>query len=471
MLKTLRNQLILSHILPLLIIIPLMGGVIVYATETDYLLPNLSRELRDDSRLLTLMIRQQEQVFDTPQNAEIFLDQLKPYPPKRIMLLSTDGRILASTDPGDAVRINQVLQVPGLEDAQNGKLVEQIIYSQDLNSEIVDVLAPVPGEGQHPGGIIRISYPFATATDQIIQLRFLITGILALGLLSGSILGFLLATNIISPVHQVTQAVYALARGDHREKLEEQGPEELKLLLNSVNYLVERLSSLERARRQLLANLIHELGRPLGALRMAIHAAKQGAKQEPQFLDELLLGMEEKMDLLQQLLDDLAHLQDQVLGTLELDRKWIAVGKWLPAVLLPWKEAAPEKGLKWEESIPPDLPTISADPIRLGQVIGNLVSNAFKYTPEGGMVSISAGAAQGEIWISVSDSGPGIPPEDQGKIFIPFFRGDQVRDFKRGTGLGLPIAHDLVIAHGGRIEVESTPGSGTKFKVWIPIHK
>ena len=137
--------------------------------------------------------------------------------------------------------------------------------------------------------------------------------------------------------------------------------------------------------------------------------------------------------------------------------------------MLAWRQAAQEKRLAWEEQIPGNLPTILADPVRLGQVIGNLVSNAVRYTPAGKSVTISAGVQGQEVWIKVSDTGAGIPVEEQGVIFSPFYRGDQGRRIKQGMGLGLSIARDLAVAHGGRIQVESAPGQGSQFTLWIPI--
>jgi signal transduction histidine kinase len=260
-----------------------------------------------------------------------------------------------------------------------------------------------------------------------------------------------------------------LAYGESHEELNEQGPEEIRGLMRAVNILVGRLHSLELARRQLLANLVHELGRPLGALRSAIQALAKGAGSDPQLLSELTTGMDEETIRLQRLLEDLAHLHDQVLGSLELNREAVELSEWLPKVLLPWQEAAAEKHLIWDVQVPPRLPVLQIDQVRFAQVIGNLASNAIKYTPSGGRVQISAGQEDQQAWIRVSDSGPGISEEEQKKIFLPFYRGDQGRRFKQGMGLGLSIAHDLTVAHGGRLEVESKPGSGSTFTVWLPL--
>jgi signal transduction histidine kinase len=226
---------------------------------------------------------------------------------------------------------------------------------------------------------------------------------------------------------------------------------------------------LEQARRQLLANLVHELGRPLGALRSAIQALLKGADQEEALALDLLNGIDAETLRLQRLLNDLAGLYDQVLGSLELNRQWVNLGEWLPDVLIPWQVAAHTKDIDWRLELSGDLPDLQADPDRLAQAIGNLCSNAVKFTPKGGRILISAGIDQDQLWIRVSDSGPGIPLQDQEVIFQPFYRGDHDRRIVQGMGLGLTIARDIINAHGGHIQLESQPGSGAKFTVWLPL--
>ena len=103
-----------------------------------------------------------------------------------------------------------------------------------------------------------------------------------------------------------------------------------------------------------------------------------------------------------------------------------------------------------------------------GAALGNLLSNAIKYTPPGGQVSVEAGRKDGEIWVRVSDTGPGIPPEEQEQVFTPFYRSQARRRFPQGMGLGLSIAREVVLAHGGHLELDSTPGLGSQFTVYLP---
>jgi len=178
--------------------------------------------------------------------------------------------------------------------------------------------------------------------------------------------------------------------------------------------------------------------------------------------------MDDETDRLQRLLDELAHLHDLALGTLELERRPVAVGEWLPGVLRPWQAAADEKRLHWEMSLPSNLPSVNVDPLRLAQVIGNLLSNAIKYTPAGGTISVTAGATEDKIWIKVSDTGPGIPNDEFDRIFTPFYRSPRQKRIAQGMGLGLSIARDLVDAHNGQLEVQSQPGVGSQFTIWLP---
>jgi len=469
MLRTLRNRLILSHVLPLLIIIPLMGVAIIYALETQVLLPSLSKELAGEASLLAEIASNQPEIWENPDFPQDILTQARPYLAARVMWLAPDGRLLASSDPEDADRQGQLLEIPDFTDTQPGDVVSRTNFSQRLHGEIVDVYAPVITTENQIVGIVRLSYRFATVYEDFLQLRYLIAAILIVSLVAGVLLGSSLALNINSPLQKVIDAVYDLARGSRKAALAEYGPEEIRLLQHSVNHLMERLHNLEEARRRLLANLVHEIGRPLGALHAGVQALSLAQKTDPQVLEEMLAGMNDETSRLQRLLDELAHLHDLVLGTLELERQHVALPEWLQSILRPWEAAAHEKRLHWEISIPSNLPSVDADPLRLAQVVGNLLSNAIKYTSPGDSVSVAAGTTEGNIWIKVSDTGPGIPGDELDKIFTPFYRSPHQKRIAQGMGLGLSIARDLVEAHEGRLEVQSQPGLGSQFTVWLPL--
>jgi two-component system sensor histidine kinase BaeS len=469
MLRTLRRRFILSHILPLLVVLPLMGIALIYVLETRVLLDSLSRELRGQVLLVADIAGQNPGIWTDPGQAQAFVSHLSLHLDARVMLLEPDERLIASSDPADAARLGTPLDLAGWSSVLAGETVVRSSYSHSMRAEVVDALAPVIGPNQEVLGVVRLSHLLVTVFERFLRLRYLIAAVLFAGLLLGAATGWVLALNLERPLSQATDAVGRLASGEILAPVPERGPAEIHQLLHAVNTLVERLQSAEEARRQLLANLVHEFGRPLGALRSAIYALLGGADGDAALRQELLVGMNQEIGHLRRLLDDLAGLHDQAFGILELHLEPTDLGEWLAHLLPPWREAAVAKGLHWQANIEPGLPALPVDTDRLAQAVGNLLSNAIKYTPRRGTVTVGAGVKDEDLWIGVSDTGPGISQEDQERIFAPFYRRQPGRRFQQGMGLGLGIARDLVAAHGGRLEVESTPGLGSQFTIYLPL--
>jgi signal transduction histidine kinase len=468
MLRSLRLRLILSHLLPLLLVIPLLGTVLVYELETRVILTNLASELTGEGKILAVLTANEPYLWQDPLFAQAFLAGLAGQTRADISLIDVHGNLVATTDPAQTVDIGHPVALTGLKKALGGNVAVDTSYSQDLGAQVADVLVPARNGSGPVFGLIRLTHRLSSVYGQFLTLRDIIAVAVLVALALGGATGAVLGLGLERPLDQVTRAVNGLATGSESELLPEEGPEELRQLTRAVNHLKLELRNLEENRRHLLANLVHELGRPLGALRSAIQALLSGGDRDLKMRRELLTGMNEELTILQHLVEDLAQLHSQSLGMLELDLQAVAVSEWLPAQLLPWRPVALEKRLHWETSIPSDLPTIRADPNRLAHAFGTLLSNAVKYTPSGGSVSVAAGAEDQEVWIRVSDSGPGIAPEEQERIFTPFYRGRQPRRFPQGMGLGLTIARDLVVAHGGRLELESSPGLGSRFTLHLP---
>lgn len=464
MFRSLRNRLIFSHILPALLIIPLMGAAMVYVLETRLLLPMIYRDLAKDATLMAEITRNQPIFWQNGEAAQALVDGVSPYLSGRVSFISLDGRILAVSDASEGGTGSQVVELPNMDNVSQGEVI------QLQQGPLAEAFTPVYDLSDRPIGIIRMTTKVVTVSDEIYQLRYLLSAVLLFGVLAGVGLGSYLAFNINRPIQRVTHSIQSLADGDWQAHVHDgRGPDEMRALALAVNTLVDRLNSLEKARRQLLANLVHELGRPLGAIRSAILALLKGADKDPQLAADLLNGLDGETARLQRLLDDLAGLHDQVLGRLELNRVEVTPNEWLAGQMSAWEAAAREKGLDWEVEIPSGLPVILMDPDRMGQALGNLLSNAIKFTPTGGRVSTQAGIENGQFWIEVSDTGPGIPAEERERIFQPFYRGAHGRRIVQGMGLGLSIARDIAAAHGGEIELQATPGAGSRFVLRLPV--
>jgi two-component system sensor histidine kinase BaeS len=209
-----------------------------------------------------------------------------------------------------------------------------------------------------------------------------------------------------------------------------------------------------RLRRQLMADVAHELRTPLAILQGRIEGLLDGVypRDEARFAELL-----EETRHLSRLVEDLGTLAHAEAGALELRKEPVDLGDLLRDVA-----AALPRPIAVE--IPADLPAIEVDPVRIRQVLLNLLANALRHTPAEGVVSIEAQAQPQRMLIRVRDSGTGIAPEDLPRVFERFQKGSG----SRGSGLGLPIARKLVLAHGGDIGIESTPGQGTEVTVSLP---
>jgi signal transduction histidine kinase len=472
MFRSLRSKLMLSQILPLLLVLPLMGLLLIYTLESQVLIPKLGNTLLGDARLLSEISSAEYELWGNPVLFENLISRVKLDQAIDVMFLDAHGYVLFSSSTQIPENSQVIIQNQGVTTARQGREAALTTYSiLQLKNVLIDVYEPVTDSDNEVVGIVRLTYRVGSLYEILGQMRWEIILVMLVGLLVSAIIGSALALSISRPITRVTNAIYDLAVGKRHEPLAVEGAEELQAQSQAVNYLVEQLHGLEKSRKQLLANLVHELGRPLGAIRSAIHALQNGADKDPALYHDLTTGLDAETTRLKRLLDELANLYEESLGGLEMNYQQVDIHAWLPGVVKSWQAAAAEKGLQWDETIAPDLPAVPMDPDRMAQVVGNLLSNAIKYTRAGGRIQLEVTATSDEFLLSVRDTGCGIHPEELDKIQQPFYRGEQGRRIKQGMGLGLTIASDLTRAHHGRLEIDSKVNEGSLFTIHLPLVK
>lgn len=469
--KSLRSQLILSHILPVLILLPLLGLLLVFVVETQVLLTNLTDELTQHARALAQAAQLDAVVFQDRAQAEAFVKNAAGDGTSDVALYQADGaEWIAFVRPN--ARADNTPTETELAALAAGSVQTRTTYNLDPAQIDAEALAPVLNAQQQLVGIVRVNARIEQVSARFTQMRILILGATLLALLAAIALGAWLAAWTARRLDVITQAVTLVAEGERVGLPGESMPQEFRATLEAVTALQTRLKESETARKRLLANLVHELGRPLGALQAAIRALRQGADRDETLRQELLQGMDAQVERLKPLLDNLASLHGESDGAIELRRAPVHVNEWLPKVIVTWREAALQKHLTWHEDMAQNLPVVIMDADKMAQVMGNLLSNAIKYTPERGGIVLRTGVDARELSMSVQDTGAGIAPNDLPHIFDPLYRGSAAppsgtNRFPQGMGLGLAIARDIVNAHGGRIEVESEVGKGSRFTVYL----
>jgi signal transduction histidine kinase len=443
---------------------PLVALALWVVLSAENNLSGVSVELQTQAEQIATAAAAQTDLFQNGTSAQTFVTTYSAIIGGDVRLLQPSGELIASSDTADT--IGSIESLP--EGFSQTRALQITTIRQSVQSDSTDTLLPVLNVSDELVGIVGVSQELEQVSADLNRLEVTIAGILLVGSVAGGLLGGWLATRFARPIDAVTLAVEELAQGQRIEPIEPQGTIEMRSLVGSVNELAEQLHFLEEARRRLLANVIHELGRPLGALNAGVQALRRGAEQDVVLRGELLEGMEVEIGRLQPLLDDLSQLHGQLLGTLELHRVPTDINAWLPPLLLPYRASALAKGLTWEAKIAPKLPQLKLDIDRMAQAIGNLVSNAIKYTPTGGDVRVKVTLEAGRIWIKVADTGEGVVSAETERIFEPFYRSQHHKRFPQGLGLGLSIAREIVVAHGGTLTVESQLQKGSSFNISLP---
>ncbi|HEU4401193.1 MAG TPA: ATP-binding protein [Candidatus Polarisedimenticolia bacterium] len=232
---------------------------------------------------------------------------------------------------------------------------------------------------------------------------------------------------------------------------------------------VTELKRLERVRREFVANVSHELRTPLTAIKGYAETLRDGGLRDPQRAAEFVGVIHRHAERLRELIEDLLDLAAVEQGQARLVVAPASAREAAAQAETVVRPAAERRRQDLAIEIPDDLPHVLADKDRLAQVLINLLDNAVKFTPEGGRIGVRATSGQGRVTLSVFDNGVGIPAEDLDRVFERFYRVDRSRDRREGgTGLGLAISKHLVQGMGGTIEVESTPGAGTTFRIHLP---
>jgi histidine kinase len=298
----------------------------------------------------------------------------------------------------------------------------------------------------------------------------LLLALLAAGL-AAVVVSLLLSRGVVAPVRILMDASRRIAGGHYSERVKAAGSDELGQLAGSFNQMAEKLEQVETMRRQLIGDVSHEMRTPLTAIKGSMEGLMDGILPAS---CETYLQIYQEADRMARLVDDLQELSRVEAGAYKLDLLPLDLSSLVRTVSKRLSSQSESKHISLIFDLAPDLPLILADEDRAVQVLTNLTANALQYTPEGGKVSISAKRVDGDLQVSLRDTGIGIPPEHLAHIFDRFYRVDKSRSRQSGggSGIGLTIARALVEAHGGRIWAESAgEGQGSTFTFTLPIAK
>jgi two-component system, OmpR family, sensor histidine kinase MtrB len=266
------------------------------------------------------------------------------------------------------------------------------------------------------------------------------------------------------PVFSLLDAMERFGRGDRDVRASDTGPSELRDLAERFNEMAAALATQRQAQVSFIGGIAHDLRNPLTALKIATASAGREGKFPPDVkLGRLVEQAERQIARMERMLNDLLDTTRIEAGKLDLRFEWRDARDLVREVASMFEATSPNHRLI--VAVPGKEILLRCDPLRIEQVLSNLVSNAIKFSPNGGGVMIGLESDGAEAVLSVADSGVGISEEDQRRLFEPFRRVGSSKDVIPGVGLGLFVVREIVLAHGGRVEVVSAPGRGTEFRV------
>ena len=362
----------------------------------------------------------------------------------------------------------------GLADANGIVLVgleELYPTGSHLTMQQLESGVPILYEGQQVGTLLSsrsISYS-GLEQNFLDQVNQGLIWILLAAVLVVSLLSLLVSRNFTRPIKSLTAASHNLAEGKRTQLVEVRSSDELGELGKSFNRMSQEIENSERLRKQMTADIAHDLRTPLTVIGGYVEAARDGALDlTPERLD--VLGLE--INRLNRLVSDLRTLSQSDSGELIISREAVDPAGLLTKIRDVFRLQAEQKGIRLEVGTAEGLPALNGDEGRLMQVLENLVANAIRHTPAGGQIGLSVSPATDStaLLFKVADNGEGIPAEELPLIFERFHRVDKSRHADSNqSGLGLAIARAIVEAHGGKIWAESMPGTGTTISFEIPL--
>ncbi|HEY3744475.1 MAG TPA: ATP-binding protein [Bryobacteraceae bacterium] len=463
-------KLLLAGIGVLIIALAAVDFLTARVTEKFYV-NNLKQDLAEKGRMLVLL---------HPDFSRTSAAELARSAGVRVTWIASDGSVLQDSDANPAKMENHGAR-PEVAEALKGEIGSATRKSATLGVDTLYVAVP------SSNGALRLSVPLSRVEQQVAEIRKEIFAAATLAFVPSILLAALVSRDVSRRLAAIIDYAGKLARGEFAARLERTGTGELGQLgrkLNETGQNLERmvkeldrehseLEKLERVRKDFVINVSHELRTPLASIQGYTETLLDGAVHEPGLNVRFLGIIRQNAERLARITGDLLTLSRIELGRHKFQFASYYVNRLIEDSVESVRLLAEKRDIALHVQPGPPESDVFCDSEAVHQILGNLLDNAIKYTPEGGSVFAGAEAPgeDGKVRIWVRDTGPGIPPDDLPRLFERFYRVDKARSREMGgTGLGLAIVKHLVRAQGGDVTVESIVNKGSTFTFTLPVH-
>jgi signal transduction histidine kinase len=442
----------------------LISTLIAFGLFRDYTQDQAKQELRREAAGLTKLYAEQARRSQERGTKPPFFAARRLEAASGNRLFYTGLDIFGQSSPaGEAAGLaklpRRALDWPALE---RGRTLEFEFTPPGEDRNFLAVSHPLYLDGGFVGAL-TVATPEAQLSNQAMRLIARLALALAVGLIVTAVFAWYLSGRITRPVRRLAKAADEVAEGRYDTHVPEvPGKDEIADLADSFRQMTQRLSEAEELERNFLMTVSHELRTPLTAIRGHVEALREGLAEDSEAREASLDVISAEAGRLERLVGDVLDLAKLDTRRFTVLREEVDMARLLDRAHGVFTEEAKRRGIDYEQEVESE-PVIVSDGDRVLQIITNLLANAFRWTPDGGRVDLRLSSENGRIHVAVEDTGPGIGPEEQERIFRPFWTHDG-----KGTGLGLAIAKELALALGGRIELDSEVGRGSRFELVLP---
>ena len=379
----------------------------------------------------------------------------------RVLIVDARGRLLADS-AGEGLESEDYATRPEIASALRGATSQGERRSEDLDQDLLFTAVPIVSEGRTTGAV-RVTQSVDAVNREVRNDTLALIGVGAIALLLGLGVAALLAGSLSRPLRALAATARRVGRGDLDARAELTGPAEQREVAAAFNDMTERLAQALAAQREFVANASHQLRTPLTGLKLRLEAA--GLQAEDPQLERELAAAEREADRLARLLDELLTLARE--AERPASGTAVSLRDAATAARERWAGPAAQGDHTLELAGGPDAHVLgSAHDVAI--VLDNLVENALNYSPPGSTVTIEWGVADGRARLAVLDEGPGVAPDEDGRLFERFYRGSASRGGAPGTGLGLAIVETLARRWGGTARIANRPEGGARAELELP---
>jgi signal transduction histidine kinase len=467
MFKSIFKKLLVTYLIIIIAVISILS-FILSILYSQYVFDEKNRSLDNAAFHVTQLAKNLDEKRITNNEFDNALDSMGTITDSKIYLVRLDKQALASPETLNiGEKLEESFLIHDLGKVLDGSTVfRQKQYSKKFDMYVVFAGVPWRTDNGIEGAILLFS-PVSHISSSIVKMNMVIWLTALFFILISTLAIYINSTRISKPIREMEQAALKLANGENAEDLVVKSGDEIGKLAATFNFMKQQLTNTEKMRREFIANVSHDLRTPLTSINGFVEGMLDGVVKPADYKKSLLI-IKEEANRLTRLTGEILQLAKIQSGSLKLNKELLNVQSIINSVIVSTSILLKEKSFQLSVDCDASF-SVCADKDKLKQILINIVSNAVKYSKEGGIISIKVAESQSVIRFVVKDTGVGIPKDELPFIFEKFYRVDKSRQASQGgTGLGLNIVKSLVELHGGKVWISSDVGIGTEIFFELP---